>query len=134
MSDVPRVLVAGTADAIDLVTRVLRREAELVTATSLKEAVSRLDLPLEVIVCSVRFDESRMFDFLQTLRQAQPTRPAKVICLRASPVPLAPATRHAIEKALEALGIPTFIDFPHVALEQGERQARERLRAAILDG
>lgn len=127
------MLVAGTSDAINLVKRVLDGEAEIACATSLDDALARLEHPPQKIVCSVRFDESRMFDFLKALRDAHPAVRSNVICLRAAPWPLPPATRHGIEKALEALGIGTFIDFQHVAEEQGEPKALERLRAAILD-
>ena len=133
MKDSPRrVLVAGTEDAIALVTDVLGREAEVVSAHSVDEALGYLDRPLRCIVCSVRFDESRMFDFLQALRESPRDPPPRVICVRVSPPALLPATRDAIRAALEALEIRVFIDFPALVARQGTKAARERLRAAIL--
>jgi hypothetical protein len=130
----PRVLVAGTDDAIDLVTDVLGREAEVVSARSVDEALGKLGLPLHSIVCSVRFDESRMLDFLQALHDSPPTPAPRVVCLRASQPPLLPATRDALQAALEALGIRIFIDFPAVVAAHGMKAARELLHAAILGG
>lgn len=126
------MLVAGTADAIGLVTELIAAEADIVVARSVDAARRELDLPLDAIVCSVRFDESRMFDFLQTLRGSPPSSALRVICLRASPPPLPAALRSVIESALEALAIRTFIDFPALAEEVGDEEARLRLRASIL--
>ncbi len=112
--------------------RVVGADAEIATARSVDEALRKLHPRPDAVVCSVRFDESRMFDFLAALRDA-PLRPhPRVACLRASPPPLAPAIRGVIEKALEALGIRTFVDFPELLARAGEEEAYRRLRAAIL--
>jgi hypothetical protein len=55
----------------------------------------------------VRFDESRMFNFLYALKD----------------MPAAPATYRAIEVALEALDVPDFIDLPRLIAQHGPKCA-----------
>jgi len=63
----PRMLIAGTQDAIDLVRAVLEKDVQLVPALSVEAAVRGLGPNIHLILCNVRFDDSRMFDFLDAL-------------------------------------------------------------------
>jgi hypothetical protein len=68
-----------------------------------------------LILCNVRFDESRMFNFLYALKD----------------MPAATATYRAIEVALEALDVPDFIDLPRLIAQHGPKCAvRERFGPA----
>lgn len=129
-----RVLIAGTERGVRLVADVLGGHVEIVSARSVQEALRQLAAqdPFHCVVCNVRFDESRMFDFLHALRAFGLTPAPRVVCVRAAPPPLAPRARSAIEAALEALGVHAFVDFPAVAFAQGDAAAREVLRTAIL--
>lgn len=101
-----RVLVAGTADAMEAVRAALRDDAELVRAYSVKEALARCDgAAFDVIACNVRFDER----------------------------PLAASSSHAIRNALEALGVQRFVDLSQIGDEYGDAAALETLRKVILD-
>ena len=88
--------------------------------------------PFQYVVFNVRFDESRMFDFLEALRAAQLDPAPRVVCVHTTPPALSPRTRPAIEAALEALGVHALLDFADLALVRGEAAARERLRETVL--
>ncbi|HEX2567285.1 MAG TPA: hypothetical protein VHL85_10535 [Burkholderiales bacterium] len=125
-----RILVAGTREAVRAVRRVVADDADIVAAYSTAEALKRLDGRVDLIVCNVRFDESRMFDFLQAVKSRSPAVP--IVCCRVSAIELNGAVRHAIEMALDALGIETFVDCALLYRERGEAGAADALRRAIL--
>jgi hypothetical protein len=131
----PRVLVAGTADAIEALANALHGAADIVAADSLKDAIAHLDGagPFDTIACNVRFDESRMFEFLQAVMQRPATPPVRIIAFRLERRPLSPSTRDAITQALEALGVERFVDFAQVRAEYDEAVAMETLRKVVLD-
>ena len=128
----PRVLVAGTRYAIDVLEGVLGGYFEVQGATSMADALARCAWA-EVIICNVHFDDSRMFEFLHALRDTQAGRRLPVICCRVQPAPLSPNVRRAIEHALEALGIVVFVDRPLLLERYHASVVDEMLRQLVLD-
>jgi hypothetical protein len=127
-----RVLVAGTRLGIDLVRDVLGGDADLVGAQSVTEALAEVDRGVELIICNVRFDDSRMFDFLGALGGRGSARGVPVVCCRVLHRPLSVGARRAIALALEALGVAEFVDMQAIEEEQGSDAARQALRRAAL--
>ena len=127
----PRILVAGTQNAFELCRRVLGEENELLCAGSLREALGKLDDSIALIVCSVRFDESRMFEFLHALQTHPSAREVPVICVRTGHAPLSPSTHDAIAAATEALGVEDFLDMHGLQQRLGEAAADDALRDAV---
>lgn len=128
----PRILAAGTTDAIEALTQLLHAEAELVPAYSVRDALDRFDERIDLVVCNVRFDESRMFDFLLALRQKRGGTGVCVVSFRIAGAELSPRMRSSIRGALEALGVDTFVDVPHLANQYDRPTALETLRQVIL--
>jgi response regulator RpfG family c-di-GMP phosphodiesterase len=126
----PRVLVAGTREAVRTLRGLLAEDAELIAAYSTDDALALLERRPDLVVCNVRFDESRMFDFLQAVRARSPALP--IVCCRVSVTELRDSVHHAIEMALDALGIETFVDCAPLYRERGEAGAADALRRAIL--
>ena len=130
----PRVLVAGTADAIETVAQVLRGDADIVPARSVEEALSRFDEDrFDTVACNDRFDDSRMFNFLQALKERPLGRTVRIACFRLSGGALAPSSRNAIRNALDALGVSIFFDLEQLTIDYGREVARETLRQIILN-
>jgi DNA-binding NtrC family response regulator len=130
----PRVLVAGTADAIEAAAQALQGDADLVPAQSVKEALAELAHgPFDTIACSVRFDESRMFEFLQAVMERGTTPPVRIVAFRLDDSVLTQSTRNAIRAALEALGVERFIDLSQLRAEYGDDVTRETLRKIVLE-
>jgi CheY-like chemotaxis protein len=128
------VLVAGTPEAASLACAVLGDEAKVVAVYSVQDALSELVAhgPFDCVVCSLRFDEARMFEFLYSLHAGRQRVASRVVYLHASAPQLSANVRPAIETALQALGVAAFIDFPALVAELREPAARDRLREAIL--
>ncbi|HUQ77233.1 MAG TPA: hypothetical protein VM183_21110 [Burkholderiales bacterium] len=130
----PRILAAGTPDAVDALLKALRDEADVVAAYSVSEALARLDGGgFDTIACNVRFDESRMFEFLQAVMQRSPANSVRIVAFRAGDSQLSDSRRNAIRNALEALGVERFVDLSQLRAEYGDDVALETLRKMVLD-
>lgn len=128
----PRILVAGASRTIAAVTGAVGEAGEIVPARSVREALLCLQDQIDIVVCDVRFDDSRMFDFLQHLKERPPDPPCRVVCVRTSGARLSSNLHKAIAQALEALGVELFVDLHQVALDHGEEAARQTLRRVVL--
>src|SRR5262245_44353301 len=123
----PRVLIAGTLPAIETVQHLLGAEVDCVSATSLADALRRLEAHPDVILCNVRFDESRMIDLLRAAKAEPATRDTPFVCFRLTPLSL--AMRKAVEVTVLALGAMAFVDLS--SLDQDADRAAS-LRQMIL--
>ena len=130
-SALPRVLAAGTQDAIDLVRRLLDGDAAVVPALSVEAAVQRLDAGIALILANVGFDDSRIFDFLGALQEGA-FRSVPVVCFRMRSAGLPPAMEKSVEMALAEIGIAAFVDLDAIARERGIEAALSVLRARAL--
>ena len=126
----PRVLVAGTPSAIDTVRKLLGREVDYLPASSMEDALHGFEAHPDMIVCNVRFDESRMMNLLQAAKQAAATRETPFLCLRLAPLP--PSWKKGIEVAVLALGAVAFIDLSSLEKDVGRAAAEKELRRIVL--
>lgn len=127
----PRVLVAGTQEAVDTARAALGEEFELAAAYSVAEALKAVAGGVELVLCNVRFDDSRMFDFLGALNAMPSARRIPVICCRVERGPISAGARRGIELALEALGVLAFLDMHELESRDGPEAARAALREAV---
>jgi hypothetical protein len=129
----PRILAAGTPDAIEALLKALGNDADVVAAYSVKEALARLDEGgFDTLACNVRFDESRMFEFLQAVMERTPGAALRIVSFRVEDRPLTRSRRDAIRNALEALGVERFVDMAQLRAESGPDFALETLRNMVL--
>jgi hypothetical protein len=129
---VRRVLVAGTQDAVDTARAALGGELELAAAYSVAEALKEVEGGVELVLCNVRFDDSRMFDFLGALNAMPRARRLPVVCCRVARSPVSAGARRGIELALEALGVLAFLDMHEVETRDGPEAAQAALRATVM--
>ena len=127
-----RVLVAGTQDVVDAARAALAGEFEIATAFSVAEALKEVERGVELVLCNVRFDDSRMFDFLGALNAMPSSRRLPVLCCRVARGPVSGGARRGIELALEALGVLAFLDMHELEARDGLEAARAALRAAVM--
>jgi hypothetical protein len=102
------------------------------------EALKAVEGGVELVLCNVRFDDSRMFDFLGALNAAPGAsatpgaRRVPVICCRVERSPMSAGARRGIELALEALGVLVFLDMYELEQRQGSAAAQAALRGAVM--
>lgn len=127
-----RVLVAGTEDLAEAARGALGNDFGLATAYSVKQALEEVERGTDLVLCNVRFDDSRMFDFLGALNAKPGTSRVPVICCRVARAPLSAGARRGIELALEALGVLAFLDLHELEQRTGRPAAHATLRGAVL--
>ena len=127
------MLIAGTVQAFEMLKALLRIDAEFVLAQTIDEALRHVQTQVCLILCSVRFDQSRMFDFLHALKRAPAGAGVPVICCRTSADPGSRDTHRAIKFALEALGVGDFLDFAWMRAEYGNGAPENALRALVME-
>lgn len=129
----PHVLIAGTLPAIETVQQLLGTDVDYVSATSLDDALRRLEAHPDVILCNVRFDESRMIDLLKAAKAEPATRDTPFVCFRLTPFSL--AMRKAIEVTVLALGALAFVDLSSLDQDMDrEASLRELILSQIRQG
>jgi hypothetical protein len=128
----PRLLVAGTQEVMDAARAVFGGELQLLSAYSVAEALRQVENGVDLVLCNVRFDDSRMFDFLGALNAMPPARQVPVVCCRVLRTPMSAGSRRGIELALEALGVVAFVDMHQVEQKYGEHAAQARLREVVM--
>lgn len=126
----PRLLVAGTPSAISAVQHLLGNEVDYLPAGSMDDALHGLDLRPDMIVCNVRFDESRMLNLLEAAKENPVTRETPFLCLRLAPIP--PSWKKGIEVAVLALGAIAFVDLSSLEKDLGRVAAEQELRRIVL--
>jgi hypothetical protein len=127
-----RLLVAGTQEVIDVARALFGGELELLSASSVAEALKQSETGIDLVLCNVRFDDSRMFDFLGALNAMPLARQVPVICCRMQRTPLSGGARRGIELALEALGVVAFVDMYELEQLHGVAPAQAKLRDMVL--
>ena len=124
------ILVAASPEPRAIVQRVLAGH-ELFCAETMAQAEQLLgDRPFDLIICTIVFDESRMFDFLRLTKSRLEWQEIPFVCARVRPQIL--RSQKALKAAAftcGALGAGAFLDIADYAVdpEREMRDAIERL-------
>ena len=133
MPDVdPIVLIAGTSDAIETAKQALGPAFSYRVAHSLEDAISQLSPDLDVILCNVAFDSSRMFDFIRAARSLRSPKIVPIICFRHPRRALSEATHHGLELSLQEFERTSFVDLYALSKQGTVGGALSALRQAVL--
>jgi len=128
----PVILLAGTLDAIATAKSVLGPDFSYRTAMSVHEATSQLRSDIDLVLCNVAFDESRMFEFIQVVRSSLADGIVPILCFRHHERALSKSTHDAIELAVRTFERVAFIDLYSLSRAQGAAYAQSALRQAVL--
>ena len=125
-----RLLIAVTPMGFAHAKRALHRRFDLVPAFSLEQALAALDAGgIDAIVCSIHFDDSRMFDLLHLARSRHSGLP--FICCRLLHSPLSSRGLDAMVTTARELGCRGFVDFNELQRSLGVAEADRRLCEAL---
>jgi hypothetical protein len=126
----PRVLLACTEEAEEVLRRALYPlEAVLIPVHDIATAMREVECGIDLVVCTLLFDESRMLDLAARLARIQPHIPF-VCCRILSDLPV-----HTLEAAFAAagyVGAVATVDMPHTAHGAELARAEELLCGAVL--
>ena len=130
MAGKPRLLCAVTDLGYVHVRRALVDDYDLVPAFSMLQARAAVkSADLDAILCSIHFDESRMFELLQFARQSAPEVP--FVCCRMLQSPFNGDVVSGIAQSATAQGAIGFIDYRDMQRREGTGAAAEKFRAAL---
>ena len=132
--DGPIILVAGTPNAIRTAQDVLGPSYGYRVALSVEEAIGMLSSGIDLIVCSVSFDGSRMFDFMQAARSSAQTRAIPIVCFRNHDRPLSRSMHNVIDLSVRAFERATFVDLYSLTRQDGLESALSAFRGAVVNG
>jgi CheY-like chemotaxis protein len=125
----PKILAALRPQGVVAVQRAVSQYLEPLAARSYEHAVSLLRSrdDIDLVVCGVFFDETRMFDLLRTVRQQFPDIP--FVCCRIGERELAPVTLEAIGIAAQSMGAAGLIN---LSLIQANDTSDQEFRSFVL--
>lgn len=133
MNPRPRILVATAKPGFAVLERLFENEAGVVYAFTLWEAIHHLDEgSFDLVLCTIHFDDSRMFDLVRYARAHSPSLPC--VCTRVLDTTLKGAVLNAMTIAVESLGavfIDRFALLEHYGDEAGNEEFRKRVLAQI---
>jgi CheY-like chemotaxis protein len=127
-----KILVAASLEPRAVVQRILVGH-ELLYAETMAQAEQLLgEETFDLILCTIVFDESRMFEFLQRAKAAPPWQRIPFVCARVrSHVLIAPTAVEAAALTCRALGADAFLNIADYRVDP-EREMREAIER-ILD-
>lgn len=130
----PKVVVACTSESRPVLDEVLCDIAHPVMALSETEAVRCIDRDVRLLLCTLRFDDSRMLDFIQDFHERFADVPC--VCCRVSKTRLPDPSLHAALQAARSVGAAEVIDFYSLESALGHEAAvavfREHLAAHLV--
>ena len=115
-----RILTAVAPDTIERVRRILKGH-QTVFPDSLTQAVAALDGGgVQLIFIGARFDESRMFDFLEHIRQDARHRRIPIVTAIVVPTAMSNATVSGLAHTTKIFGASVFVNFNDFADDDTE--------------
>lgn len=126
-----RVLVAAAPISLAAISETLESKFELDFVSSLPEATAYSYEKIDVIVCGLYFDESRMFDFLRYTQLHPKARTLPFFSVSAVEHGLTSTITQSIEIACRALGGAGFIDLYGWHDKYGVAHTRRRVEQLI---
>ncbi len=127
----PRILAACPLLGLSTLERIFAECAELVFVNTLAGARDVLvaNRDIDLVICSVHFDESRMYELLDYAQRTFPFLP--FVCVRVLDGEVSCPSGDAIALAAETLGAAAYVDFAASMVNDG-REAAEHLLASVV--
>ena len=133
MTITPRILAATAQPGYPVLRMLLEKDADVVFAFTIDDALRKLrGGGFDLIICTIHFDDSRMFDFERLAHAAAPEVP--FVCARLLDSILKDSLYEAMRVAVESLG-GEFIDrqelHHRLGPEAGDREFTKRVLSRI---
>jgi hypothetical protein len=128
----PRVLTACRPLAVRTLKSILTRHADLMFVHSLAGAKDVLiaNPDIEMAICGVHFDGSRMYELLEYAHLNFPYLP--FICVRILNGDILEMSRDLVALAAESLGAAAYVDFAASMADEGPDIAQQLLETIVL--
>jgi hypothetical protein len=109
--DGARILVATGPDGASRVKNLLGAEHRIMVVDTIEKAITAASSEIfDMIVCGTAFDESRMFELLQAVKQNTKQKPKPFVCIKQSRSNLGQASEHGVSTAARMMGASCYLD------------------------
>ncbi len=125
------ILVAANRPTIRIMQSVFADQAKVIGALSVEDALKVLPAGVDLILCALQFNESRMFEFLKAVKSNPRTRSIPFFCVRHLPSVLRPTAFKGLQLACKSYGAE-FIDLAAMEEQYGTEEAESRFREMVL--
>src|SRR3954471_2074614 len=99
-----RILAATPPESQAILARALGNAATLLPAVTIEEAFNVAAQGVDIIVCGIHFDDSRMFELLRAIKADPGLSKTPFVCVRLVGSNLAPAIVQSLEISCAVLG------------------------------
>jgi CheY-like chemotaxis protein len=123
-----KLLIADVPEALPVLTKALESHFHVLSRTSWTGACLAVHEQIDLVLCGIGFEESKMFDLLDYLRSQEETRDTPFLCVKSVRQKLPSTINDGIGIALQAKGTAGYIDFEGWQSRFGEQQAAISLR------
>ena len=124
------MLLATTREGDPLVRGILASVGvDILSTFTYDEAIERIRAGVDLVLCTFRFDDSRMLDLLSEVASA-PHHPP-LVCWRLLDSDLPEASLHAAFTAAGQLGAVALLNFPELMRREGFARAEAALRESV---
>jgi CheY-like chemotaxis protein len=127
-----RILAATPPEAEAILRRGLGHAAILLPALTIEEAFDVAAQGVDIIVCGIHFDDSRMFELLRAVKADPRLSKTPFVCVRLLGSNLAPTLVQSLEISCALLGAAKFIDLYILERMFGRKKAEDELGRMIL--
>lgn len=130
-----RVLIAAQPAAALLLEEMLEELLELIRVQTIADGIIALQREagrIDLIICTVLFDDSRMLEFLQAVKQDSSISGIPFVCCRLLPTVLAHDSMIRLGQVCTYLGAREFIDLPGLDKLHGVNAGKRAFRNAVM--
>jgi len=130
-----RVLVAAQPAAATLLQEILAEMLDLIPAHTTADGLAALagePNGIVLIISTIAFDDSRMLEFLETVKRDSRTSAISFLCCRMLPTVLPNDSMDRLGEVCRHLGAVDFIDFARLHQRHGAKAAQQEFRTAVM--
>ena len=127
-----RVLAADTPEGIETLRNVLEPAIQVFSASSMRDAFDLLRHEVDLLVCGIHFDNSRMFDVLRIVKSHPAVQHKRILCYRDRALDLPAVLPQGLTIACTAMGAIDFVDLHALKQQFGARIAHAQFLAIVL--
>jgi CheY-like chemotaxis protein len=132
MKEPRRVLVAAQPRASQVLQTMLAGVADLVPASTIAEALKILARNrIDLIICTIAFDESRMVEFLQAVKGTASTADIPFVCCRALPSVLPDSLVQNMRGACLQAGADALLDIAKLDQDKAQSVLKSAVTACL---
>jgi len=124
-----RILLASTPKGDPILRRILEPIGQVVSAFTHDEAIAAIGGGVDLVVCSLRFDESRMLELLAQVARQLPDVP--FVCCHVLDSELPEPSMQAAFTAAGQVGAVEVVDLAGITRREGADHAAARLRSSV---